>query len=39
VLGRVENALDRTYAVGRTADGIESVGAPLLAHGGVRGRF
>lgn len=36
---RVENALDRTYAVGRTADGVVTTGAPLLAHGGVRARF
>lgn len=39
VFFRIENLLDRTYAVGRTADGLESVGAPLLAHGGVRAEF
>lgn len=36
---RVENALDRTYPVGRTGDGLVTVGTPLLAHGGVRARF
>src|SRR5262245_21739003 len=36
---RLENALDRVYAVGRTADGLETVGTPLLAHGGVTLRF
>jgi outer membrane cobalamin receptor len=39
VFFRVENALDRTYEVGRTADGVVTTGAPLLAHGGVRARF
>jgi outer membrane cobalamin receptor len=39
VFFRIENLLDRTYAVGRSADGLETVGPPLLAHGGVRARF
>ena len=35
----VENLFDRTYEVGKTADGIVTVGAPLLVHGGLRLRF
>ncbi|MCW5891443.1 MAG: TonB-dependent receptor [bacterium] len=35
----VDNALDRTYLVGRSADGLETIGMPLLAHGGLRARF
>lgn len=35
----IENLLDRTYEVGKTADGLVTTGAPLLAHGGVRLRF
>src|SRR4029453_14235664 len=36
---RPENALDRVYPVGRTADGLETIGTPLLAHGGVTVTF
>lgn len=39
VFFRIENALDRSYPVGKTADGLVTVGTPLLAHGGVRARF
>ena len=35
----IENLFDRTYEVGKTTDGIVTVGAPLLVHGGVRVRF
>ena len=35
----VENLFDKTYEVGKTADGIVTVGAPLLVHGGIRVRF
>jgi outer membrane cobalamin receptor len=35
----VENLFDRTYEVGKTADGIVTIGAPTLVHGGVRVRF
>jgi len=35
----VENLFDRTYEVGKTADGIVTIGAPVLIHGGIRGRF
>jgi hypothetical protein len=35
----VESLFDKTYEVGKTADGIVTVGAPLLVHGGVRVRF
>ena len=34
-----ENALDRTYQVGKTGDGLTTIGAPLLVHGGVRATF
>jgi outer membrane cobalamin receptor len=34
-----ENLFDRTFAVGKTADGLVTVGAPLLVHGGVRLRL
>lgn len=34
-----ENLFNRTYAVGRTTDGITTIGAPLLVHGGVRLNF
>jgi outer membrane receptor protein involved in Fe transport len=34
-----ENALDRTYQVGKTGDGLTTIGAPLLVHGGVRAAF
>jgi iron complex outermembrane receptor protein len=36
---RVENLFDRTYEVAKSADGIVSIGAPLLVHGGIRARF
>jgi outer membrane receptor protein involved in Fe transport len=39
VFFHIENAFDRTYPVGRTGDGLVTVGTPLLAHGGVRARF
>ena len=35
----VENLLDRTYATGRTTDGVVSVGAPRLVRGGIRLAF
>ena len=35
----IENAFDRLYPVGRSGDGLGTIGAPLLVHGGVRGRF
>ena len=35
----VENLFDRTYEVGKTTDGIVTIGAPLLVHGGIRVRF
>jgi hypothetical protein len=35
----VENLFDRTFEVGKTTDGIVTIGAPLLVHGGVRVRF
>jgi iron complex outermembrane receptor protein len=35
----VENLLDTTYTTGRTSDGVVSIGAPFLVHGGVRLRF
>jgi vitamin B12 transporter len=35
----IDNALDREYLVGRSADGLETIGMPLLAHGGIRARF
>jgi outer membrane receptor protein involved in Fe transport len=31
-----ENLFDRTIEAGRTADGIVTIGSPLLVHGGVR---
>jgi outer membrane receptor protein involved in Fe transport len=34
-----ENLFNRTYAVGRTTDGITTIGAPFLIHGGVRLNF
>ncbi len=39
VFFRIENALDRVYPVGRSGDGLVTVGTPLLGHGGVRARF
>ncbi len=35
----VENLFDRTYEVGKTSDGIVTIGTPLLVHGGIRARF
>jgi len=35
----VENLLDTTYTTGRTSDGVVSIGAPFMAHGGVRLQF
>ena len=32
----IENLFDRTIPAGKTADGLVTVGAPFLAHGGVR---
>ena len=34
-----ENLFNRTYAVGRTTDGITTIGTPFLIHGGVRLNF
>ncbi len=39
VFAGIENLLDTTYTVGRTSDGVASIGAPFLAHGGVRLTF
>jgi len=35
----IENAFDRIYQVGKTTDGLVTIGAPLLVHGGVRATF
>lgn len=35
----IENLFNKTYAVGRTTDGVTSIGAPFLVHGGVRLNF
>ena len=35
----VENLFDQTYAVGRTTNGVTSIGAPRLVRGGVRLTF
>jgi len=35
----VENLLDETYATGRTSEGVVSIGAPRLIHGGIRLSF
>jgi outer membrane receptor protein involved in Fe transport len=35
----VENLFNRTYEDGKTADGIVTIGAPVLVHGGIRARF
>jgi outer membrane receptor protein involved in Fe transport len=32
----VENLLDRTYAVGRSTEGVVSIGGPRLVRGGLR---
>jgi hypothetical protein len=31
--------LNTTYSVGRSSDGVVSIGAPLLVHGGIRISF
>ena len=35
----VENLLDKEYAVGRTTEGVTTIGAPRLVRGGVRLSF
>ncbi|MEE9154058.1 MAG: TonB-dependent receptor [candidate division NC10 bacterium] len=35
----VENLFDKTYEVGETTDGIVTIGAPLLVHGGIQAQF
>lgn len=35
----LENLFDRTYTVGRSTDGVETIGTPRLIHGGLRIRF
>ena len=35
----VENVLNETYATARTSEGVGSVGAPRMFHGGVRLSF
>jgi len=35
----VENLLDETYTIARTSEGVVSVGAPRMFHGGVRLAF
>ena len=35
----VENLLDETYTVARTSEGVVSIGAPRMVHGGVRLQF
>ena len=32
----IQNMFNTTYTVGRTSDGVVSIGAPLLVHGGFR---
>ena len=32
----IENLFNTTYSVGRSSDGVVSIGAPLLVHGGMR---
>jgi outer membrane receptor protein involved in Fe transport len=32
----IENVLDRTYAVGRSSEGVVSIGGPRLFRGGAR---
>ena len=39
IYGGIENAFDRTFEVGRTSDGLVTIGMPLLVHGGVRVTF
>ncbi len=35
----LKNLLDTTYSTGRTSDGVVSIGAPFLVHGGLRLSF
>ena len=35
----IENLFNKTYAVGRTTDGVTTIGVPFLIHGGVRLNF
>ncbi|MBI4607507.1 MAG: TonB-dependent receptor [Candidatus Rokubacteria bacterium] len=35
----VENLFDRTYEVGKTTEGVVTIGTPRLVHGGLRLRF
>jgi outer membrane receptor protein involved in Fe transport len=35
----VENLFDQTYSTGRTSEGVVSIGAPRLVHGGLRLAF
>jgi outer membrane receptor protein involved in Fe transport len=35
----IENLFDRTYATGRTSDGVTSIGAPRFVRGGLRLAF
>jgi outer membrane cobalamin receptor len=39
VFAAVENLLDSTYTVGRTSEGVISIGAPRMVRGGVRLTF
>ena len=32
----VENLLDETFTVARTTEGVVSIGAPRIVHGGIR---
>ena len=32
----IENLFNTTYSVGRSSDGVVSIGAPLMVHGGIR---
>jgi outer membrane cobalamin receptor len=35
----VENLFDKTYSVGRTGDGVTTIGAPVMVRGGLRLAF
>jgi outer membrane receptor protein involved in Fe transport len=39
VFGAVENLFDSTYTVGRTSEGVISIGAPRIVRGGLRLTF
>jgi outer membrane cobalamin receptor len=39
VFAAVENLLDTTYSVGRTSEGVVSIGAPRIVRGGLRLTF